>query len=81
VIARLNEMAAARNALPATLALAWLLGTPAVVAPILGFSSAAQIDVACEALNVALTPAERASLEAPYRPHGVIGFELEGERV
>jgi aryl-alcohol dehydrogenase-like predicted oxidoreductase len=50
------------------------------VSPILGFSDEAQIDIACEALTTVLSAEERALLEAPYRPHGVLGFELEAER-
>jgi|HigsolmetaAR201D_1030396.scaffolds.fasta_scaffold01899_11 aryl-alcohol dehydrogenase-like predicted oxidoreductase len=80
VIAQLNAFAAERGEPPSKLALAWLLGSPGVVSPILGFSDPSQIEVACEALNVVLSADERALLEAPYRPHPVIGFELERER-
>jgi aryl-alcohol dehydrogenase-like predicted oxidoreductase len=57
--------------------LAWLLSKSAVVAPVLGFSEVRQIDLACDALSLQLTPAECAALEQPYQPHSVIGFEPE----
>jgi aryl-alcohol dehydrogenase (NADP+) len=77
VIERLNALAAARGEAPAQIALAWLLGKPAVVAPVLGFSDVMQIDLACAALTLELTEAEREALEKPYQPHSVIGFEPE----
>ncbi|HEU4627286.1 MAG TPA: aldo/keto reductase [Steroidobacteraceae bacterium] len=80
VIEQLNAVAAERGEPPAKIALAWLLGSPGVVSPILGFSDTSQIDLACEALNLMLSADERARLEAPYEPHPVIGFELEQER-
>jgi len=77
VIETLNALAAARGEPPAQIALAWLLGSPAVVAPVLGISDIAHIDLACASLAVQLSTQERALLEAPYRPHAVIGFEPE----
>jgi aryl-alcohol dehydrogenase-like predicted oxidoreductase len=80
VIDQLNALAAARGEAPAKIALAWLLGSPGVVSAILGFSNEAQIDTACDALTTVLSAEERALLEAPYKPHRLIGFDLEGER-
>lgn len=80
VIEQLNLLATSRGVPPAQIALAWLLNTPAVVAPVLGFSDVAQIDVACAALNLPLSVEERATLEARYRPHPVIGHEPETRR-
>jgi len=81
VIACLNELAAQREMPPAQVALAWLLGSPAVIAPILGFSDVAQIDVACSALSSPLSADECTRLESHYRPHPIIGFEPEVTRV
>jgi len=77
VIEGLRAFAAARDEPPARIALAWLLGSPAVVAPVLGFSCVAQIDLACASLTLRLSAQDRATLEASYKPHGVIGFEPE----
>lgn len=80
VLARLTSVAAQRGVPPAQIALAWLLGAPAVVSPVLGFADIEQIDIACGALSLTLTAEERAALKACYRPHAVIGFEPERER-
>lgn len=77
VIRRLHDVAVARGEAPAKIALSWLLGSPGVVAPVLGFSSVAQVDVACEALALELEPCERVRLEELYVPHRVVGFEPE----
>jgi aryl-alcohol dehydrogenase-like predicted oxidoreductase len=80
VIERLSAVAAARGNAPAQVALAWLLAKPAIVAPVLGFSDARQIELTCAALTLQLTTAELAALEEPYQPHPVIGFEPESAR-
>jgi len=58
---------------PAQLALAWLLGNPAVSAPIVGATKLAHLEDAVAAVSVALSEQERSQLEAPYRPHRVLG--------
>lgn len=58
---------------PAQLALAWLLGRPGVSAPIVGASKVGHLDDAIAAVEVSLSGEEAARLEAPYRPHRIIG--------
>ncbi len=70
---RVVAVAAARGVKPAQIALAWLLAQPGVTAPIVGASKLSQLDEAVAALDLALDPAETASLETPYRPHAVLG--------
>ncbi len=66
---------AARLGLPsAQVALAWLLGRPAVVSPIVGFTRLEQLEEAAGAVSLELSEADRAELEAPYRPHPVRGW-------
>ena len=66
---------AAQRAVPrAQVALAWLLGQPGLAAPIIGASKLAHFDDAVAALDITLSPAETATLEAPYLPHAVVGF-------
>lgn len=72
---RVVALAARRGLKPAQVALAWLLSRPGVTAPIVGASRLEQLDDAVGALGVELTADERAELEAPYRPHPVLGFE------
>jgi len=57
----------------ATLAYAWLLQRPGVTAPVVGASKAWQLEEAVKALDLALSPGDVAALEAPYKPHAVMG--------
>ena len=75
VVERVAEIAAARGVPRAQVALAWLLHKPAVTAPIVGASKPQHLDDAVAALSIRLTPEEIASLEEPYVPHPVAGFE------
>ena len=74
VVEALHKVAAARGLPPAQIAMAWLLGAQAISAPIVGASKAAHLDDAVAALSITLTQEERATLEADYIPHPVLGF-------
>jgi aryl-alcohol dehydrogenase-like predicted oxidoreductase len=74
VVDRLNQMAAAKGAPPAQVALAWLLQKSAVTAPIIGATKSHHLDDAVAALSLELLPDEIAALEEPYVPHPVLGF-------
>ena len=50
-----------------------LLAQPGVSAPIVGATRLAQLDDAAAALELALSPADIAELQAPYVPHAVVG--------
>jgi aryl-alcohol dehydrogenase-like predicted oxidoreductase len=71
----LATIARERSAAHASVALAWLLGTPGVTAPIVGASKPEHLEDAVAALKIELSAAERNALEAPYLPHAVVGFE------
>ena len=71
----LAEVAAQRGASRASVALAWLLRKPGVSAPIVGASKPGHYDDALAALELQLSDAEVAALEAPYRPHAVVGID------
>jgi aryl-alcohol dehydrogenase-like predicted oxidoreductase len=58
----------------AQVALAWLLGKPAITAPIVGATKPHHLEDAVAALSLHLTHEEIASLEEPYVPHPVLGF-------
>jgi 1-deoxyxylulose-5-phosphate synthase len=73
VVDRLAEVAAARGAPPAQVALAWLLSRPAVTAPIVGATRLGHISDALAAVQLALTREEVRRLEEPYLPHPVLG--------
>jgi len=73
VVDAVREVAEARGAKPAQVALAWLLQAPGVSAPIVGATKVHYITEAVEALSLRLDPEEVKRLEAPYRPHPVLG--------
>jgi len=80
VLDALLALAERRGVKPATLAIAWLLAQPGVVAPIVGATKLQYIEDAVAALELKLNDDELAALEAPYRPHPVIGHEQPSPR-
>jgi aryl-alcohol dehydrogenase-like predicted oxidoreductase len=75
VVEKVAEIAARRGVPMAQIALAWILGQPGVAAPIIGASRMEHLEDAVKALEIRLTDEERAELEAPYRPHPVLGHD------
>lgn len=70
---RVAEVAAERGVSRATVGLAWLLGKPAVTAPIIGASKEKHLEDAVAALGVKLEGEEVKRLEEAYEPHRVLG--------
>ena len=75
VTERVGEVAEQRGIPRARVALAWLLSKPVITAPILGATKLSHLDDAVAALGAHLSPEEIASLEEPYTPHPVRGFQ------
>lgn len=73
VVDAVCTLAGERDLPPAQIALAWLLGKPAVCAPIVGATNPRHLDDAVAALEVQLSAEDVARLEAPYRPHPILG--------
>ena len=73
VVDVVREVAEERGLPPARIALAWLLGKPAVTAPIVGATKLRHLEDAIAATDVTLSEEEVARLEAPYRPHPILG--------
>jgi aryl-alcohol dehydrogenase-like predicted oxidoreductase len=73
VVDALRAVAADRGLPPAQIALAWLLAKPGVTAPIVGATKLAHLEDAVAAVEIELSDDEVARLEAPYRPHPVLG--------
>jgi aryl-alcohol dehydrogenase-like predicted oxidoreductase len=69
---RVGEVAARHNVTMAHVAMAWVAGSANTNVPIVGASKTSHLEIAVEALNLRLDAAERAFLEAPYRPRDVI---------
>jgi 1-deoxyxylulose-5-phosphate synthase len=70
---RVQEIARKHQRKPAQVALAWIASRPGVTAPIIGASKPGQIEDAVGALEIRLDEADVKALEAPYRPHPVLG--------
>jgi aryl-alcohol dehydrogenase-like predicted oxidoreductase len=73
VVDVVRAVASSRGAQPAQIALAWLYCNPAITAPIIGATNVRHIEDAVAALDVDLSREETARMEAPYRPHAVLG--------
>jgi 1-deoxyxylulose-5-phosphate synthase len=73
VIDAVHSVAEEHGKPPAQIALAWLLRNPAVSAPIVGATKVGHIDDAVAALDVKLSDKDVDRMEAPYRPHAVLG--------
>jgi len=73
VVERVVELAERQGVKPAQIALAWLMGKPGVVAPIIGASKMYQLEEAVAAVAVKLSDEDRAYLEEVYQPHPVLG--------
>jgi aryl-alcohol dehydrogenase-like predicted oxidoreductase len=69
---RVREVAVRRGVTVAHVAMAWVAGSPNPNVPVVGASKISHLEVAVESLDLRLDPAERAFLEAPYRPRDVI---------
>jgi aryl-alcohol dehydrogenase (NADP+) len=68
-------LAKARGVNPAQIALAWMLHKPGITSPIIGASKLHHLDDLAAALTIQLSDEEMAALEAPYRPHPVLGHD------
>ncbi|MFO7892236.1 MAG: aldo/keto reductase [Longimicrobiales bacterium] len=73
IIDAVEEVAAGRGVSMAEVALAWLLSKPGVAAPIVGATKLDHLDTAIRAVELELGSGEVEHLEAPYRPHAIMG--------
>ena len=74
IIEAVAAVASERGLSRAQVALAWVLANPVVSAPIVGATKEHHLDDAVAAIELELSSDEIAQLEAPYRPHDVVGF-------
>lgn len=74
IVAAVLAVAAERGVPAAQVATAWVSRHPAVSAPIVGVTKEHHLADAVASLDVVLDDDEVARLEAPYRPHEVVGF-------
>jgi aryl-alcohol dehydrogenase (NADP+) len=73
VVEHAREVARRHGVSPAQIALAWLLHKDGITAPIVGASKMSHLEEAVAALDIELSGEDMAYLEAPYRPHPVLG--------
>lgn len=73
VVDAVVAVAAERGVSPAQVALAWVSGRDGVTAPIVGATKLAHIDDAIAAVDLRLSDEETKRLQAPYRPHPILG--------
>jgi 1-deoxyxylulose-5-phosphate synthase len=74
VVERVGEVAAARGAPRAQVALAWMLSKPSVTSPIIGATKEHHLEDAVAAVDLELTAEEIEQMEEAYVPHQVAGF-------
>lgn len=72
---RVVDLARRKGVLPIQIALAWIVGREGVAAPIVSVTRLEQLDQLVQGLGVTLTPEEANELEAPYRPHPILGHD------
>ena len=75
IVDRVAKVATARGIPRAQVALAWLLAKPVTTAPIVGATKLQHLEDALASIDVKLSEDEIASLEEPYAPHAVVGFD------
>jgi aryl-alcohol dehydrogenase-like predicted oxidoreductase len=73
VIDAVSQVAEEQGRPPAQIALAWLLAQPGLAAPIIGATKVEHVDDAVAAVDLQLDRPALDRLEAPYRPHPVLG--------
>src|SRR5580704_12277966 len=74
VVDCLGKISDQRGVSRAQIALAWMLGKPAVTSPIVGATKLPHLKDAAASVALRLTTEEIKSLEEPYTPHPILGF-------
>ena len=73
VVDHVTEIAKKHGVPNAQIALAWILHKPGVTSPIIGATKAHHIPDAVKGSQIKLSSEEVAYLEAPYKPHPILG--------
>src|ERR1700686_4485906 len=73
VVDAVLDVAKRRGVSAAQVALAWVLQAPGVTAPIIGATKPQHLKELIAAVDLKLSDDEVATLEKPYRPHGILG--------
>ncbi len=81
LVARLGELAARRGVTPAQLAIAWALAKGETIVPVIGARTRAQLADALAALQLTLSPADVAELEAAVPADAVAGTRYDAHQM
>ncbi|NDJ79307.1 MAG: aldo/keto reductase [Chloroflexi bacterium] len=73
VVDRVVELAEKNGHSPAQIALAWMLHKPGITSPVIGATKMHHLEEAVAAVQILLSEADLAYLEAPYQPHTILG--------
>ena len=80
VVDAVVELANELGKKPAQVALAWVLSVPGVACPIIGSTKLEQLEELVAATEIELDDEMIERLEAPYKPHPVLGHKQRGPR-
>ncbi len=72
ILEAVMKVAKEKSATPSQVALAWLIHK-GVVAPIIGATKIQHVEEAVQALSIRLSTEDVHRLEAPYKPHPIMG--------
>jgi aryl-alcohol dehydrogenase (NADP+) len=73
IVERVREVAERLGTSSAQVALAWLLGKPAITAPIVGVTKPEHLQEAIKSIDLELSDDDVKAIEEPYQPHAVAG--------
>lgn len=75
IAAAVEAVAKQHGVSPTQVACAWVLQAPGITAPIIGATKMHQLKEIFAAVEIKLSAEEMAAVEAPYRPHPILGHE------
>jgi aryl-alcohol dehydrogenase-like predicted oxidoreductase len=81
LVAKLAAIAAGKSISPSQLAIAWALAKNSSIIPVIGARTRAQLSESLAALNVALTPADIAEIEAAVPANAIAGARYDAHQM
>jgi len=75
IVERVTQVAVELGVSAAQIALAWVLAKPGVTSPIVGVTKPHHLADAIKSIDVVLSPDDMSTLEQPYTPRAIAGFQ------
>jgi aryl-alcohol dehydrogenase-like predicted oxidoreductase len=75
IVERVTQVAVELGVSAAQVALAWVLAKPGITSPIVGVTKPHHLTDAIQSLDVVLSPEDMSTLEQPYTPRAIAGFQ------